>query len=81
MAPLVIGLGPGFCAGRDVHVVIETMRGHHLGRILRDGYALPNTGIPGIIAGIGKERVIPRSGSRNNAGGGRYQVILSSGAM
>ena len=69
MAPLVIGLGPGFCAGRDVHVVIETMRGHHLGRILRDGYALPNTGIPGIIAGIGKERVIhaPAAGTMREA--------------
>ena len=52
MAPLVIGLGPGFCAGEDVHVVIETMRGHRLGRILRQGSALPNTGVPGVIAGV-----------------------------
>lgn len=58
MAPLVIGLGPGFCAGEAVHVVIETMRGHRLGRILRQGSALPNTGVPGVIAGVSKERVI-----------------------
>ena len=58
MAPLVIGLGPGFVAGADVHVVIETMRGHNLGRILTTGSALPNTGIPGVVAGFSKERVI-----------------------
>ncbi|MGN0355298.1 MAG: selenium-dependent molybdenum cofactor biosynthesis protein YqeB [Muricoprocola sp.] len=58
MAPLTIALGPGFEAGKDVDVVIETMRGHNLGRIIYQGYALPNTGTPGIIAGYGKERVI-----------------------
>lgn len=58
MAPLTIALGPGFTAGEDVDVVIETMRGHNLGRIIRDGSAMPNTGIPGVIAGVGKERVI-----------------------
>ena len=58
MAPLTIALGPGFTAGKDVHFVIETMRGHDLGRILSSGAALPNTGIPGLIGGVGKERVI-----------------------
>ena len=58
MAPLVLGLGPGFCAGEDVHGVIETMRGHNLGRIILKGSALPNTGVPGVIAGVSKERVI-----------------------
>lgn len=58
MAPVVIGLGPGFTAGKDVHAVIETKRGHDLGRIIYSGSAVPNTGIPGIIAGFGKERVI-----------------------
>lgn len=57
-APTVIGLGPGFCAGEDVDYVIETMRGHNLGRIIAEGCAQPNTGIPGVIAGYGKERVI-----------------------
>ena len=68
MAPLTIGLGPGFCAGEDVDVVIETKRGHNLGRIIRQGSACPNTGIPGIIGGYGAERVIhaPAAGRMKN---------------
>ena len=58
MAPLVIALGPGFTAGEDVDVVIETKRGHNLGRVIRSASAVPNTGIPGIIGGYGKERVM-----------------------
>ena len=58
MAPLTIALGPGFEAGRDVHFVIETMRGHDLGRIISSGFAAANTGVPGIIGGYGAERVI-----------------------
>ncbi|MBR4576816.1 MAG: EF2563 family selenium-dependent molybdenum hydroxylase system protein [Clostridia bacterium] len=58
MAELTIALGPGFEAGKDVHYVIETMRGHNLGRIIPQGCAAPNTGIPGIIGGYGAERVI-----------------------
>ena len=58
MAPLTIALGPGFEAGVDVDVVIETKRGHNLGRVIREGSAYPNTGIPGIIGGYGAERVI-----------------------
>ena len=54
MAPLTIALGPGFIAD----VVIETKRGHNLGRVIREGSAYPNTGIPGIIGGYGAERVI-----------------------
>ena len=58
MAPITAALGPGFTAGEDVDAVIETKRGHNLGRILWEGNAAPNTGIPGIIGGYGKERVI-----------------------
>lgn len=58
MAPITIALGPGFRAGEDVDVVIETMRGHNLGRLIFRGSALPNTGVPGIIEGMGKERVL-----------------------
>jgi len=58
MAPLVIGIGPGFTAGQDVHLVIESMRGHNLARIITDGMAQPNTGVPGNIAGFTSERVI-----------------------
>lgn len=57
-APLVIGLGPGFTAGEDVHVVVETQRGHHLGRILTTGSAEPNTGIPGAVEGVTADRVL-----------------------
>lgn len=58
MAPLTIALGPGFEASKDVDAVIETKRGHHLGRIYYQGSAIKNTGIPGVIAGYGKERVM-----------------------
>lgn len=58
MADKTIGLGPGFTAGQDVDLVIETMRGHNLGRIIGNGSAEPNTGMPGIIGGVGAERVI-----------------------
>ena len=57
-APLVIGVGPGFTASKDVHVVVETKRGHTLGRCIYDGEATPNTGVPGVIGGYGKERVV-----------------------
>lgn len=58
MAALTIALGPGYEAGRDVDLVIETMRGHDLGRIIRKGTALADTGIPGNIGGYTAERVI-----------------------
>ncbi len=58
MAPITIGLGPGFIAGKDVHAVIETMRGHDLGRIIYEGSSMKNTGTPGLIEGYGKERVL-----------------------
>lgn len=58
MAPLTIGLGPGFCGGKDVDVVIETKRGHNLGRVIYSGMAAPNTGIPGMVGGYAKERVL-----------------------
>ena len=57
-APLVIGLGPGFIAGEDAHMVIETNRGHNLGRIILSGEAEPDTGVPGDIAGYAGERVL-----------------------
>ncbi len=57
-APLVIGLGPGFTAAQDVHMVIETNRGHNLGRIILQGSADANTGVPGDIGGYAAERVL-----------------------
>jgi len=63
-APAVIGVGPGFTAGVDCHAVVETMRGHYLGRVIRNGSAQPNTAIPGLIGGYAGERVLraPRDG-------------------
>jgi xanthine dehydrogenase accessory factor len=58
MAPITVALGPGFTAGEDVDAVVETKRGHNLGKVLWNGSAAPNTGVPGIIGGYGKERVI-----------------------
>ena len=57
-ATFVVGLGPGFTAGVDVHAIVETKRGHTLGRVIRQGSAIPNTGIPGEVKGFGSERVI-----------------------
>ncbi len=63
-APLILGLGPGFEAGVDCHAVIETRRGHHLGRILWQGRASPDTKVPEAVEGYAVDRVLraPRSG-------------------
>lgn len=58
MAPVVVGVGPGFTAGVDCHAAVETKRGHYLGRVLYAGSPIANTGVPGIIAGVGAERVL-----------------------
>ena len=57
-ASFVVALGPGFCAGDDCDAIVETMRGHDLGRVIWDGPAAPNTGIPGVIGGESRKRVI-----------------------
>lgn len=57
-APLTIALGPGIEAGREVHVVIETNRGHDLGRLIEQGFAAPDTGVPGSIGGYSWQRVL-----------------------
>lgn len=64
MAPLVLALGPGFSAPGQVHGVVETKRGHSLGRLITDGEAIPNTGIPGTEMGYSIERLLraPRDG-------------------
>ena len=65
MADITVALGPGFCAGKDVDVVVETMRGHNLGRLIYSGEAMPDTGIPGLIEGKGRERVIHAAAAGN----------------
>lgn len=57
-APIVIGLGPGFRGGVDVHAVVETNRGHRLGRVILDGEAEPDTGVPAPVDGHGADRVL-----------------------
>lgn len=57
-APVVIAVGPGFTAGLDCHAVVETMRGHYLGRAIWEGSAQPNTAVPGLIGGYAGERVL-----------------------
>ena len=63
-ADIVIAVGPGFTAGEDCHAVVETMRGHTLGRVYYSGAALPDTGVPGNIGGFTLERLLraPRAG-------------------
>ena len=72
-APLVIGLGPGFYAGKDVHLVIETNRGHNLGIIITTGEAEPNTGTPGAIGGFTEERVLRAPGA------GQFESVRNIG--
>ena len=72
-APLVIGVGPGFTAGVDCHAVVETKRGHHLGRVLWEGSAAPNTGVPGVIAGHSADRVLRAPAA------GVFEPVLSIG--
>ena len=60
-APIVIGVGPGFEAKVDCHLVVETKRGHYLGKVIEEGSAIPNTGVPGNIGGYTKERIIRAS--------------------
>lgn len=75
LAPITIALGPGFKAGKDADAVIETQRGHDLGRIIYNGKAKENTGIPGVIKGYGKERVIHASVS------GKLKIVHDIGSI
>lgn len=75
LAPLVVGVGPGFCAGRDVHMVVETKRGHNLGRVITEGEAIADTGTPGNIGGYARERVL------RSPADGVFEVKLDLGAL
>lgn len=74
-APVVVGIGPGFTAGEDCHAVVETMRGHTLGRVIYQGSALPNTNIPGLIGGYAGERVLRAPDD------GIFHTVLDIGAQ
>lgn len=68
MADITIAIGPGFIAGEDVDLVVESKRGHYLGSLIEEGSAIPNTGSPGEVMGIGKDRVLrsPKDGLIEN---------------
>lgn len=76
-APVVVGVGPGFTAGVDVDAVVETQRGHDLGRVILEGNAAPNTGVPGEIEGYREERVlrVPPGGT------GRWEPLVEIGDL
>ena len=74
-APVVIAVGPGFTAGVDCHAVVETMRGHYLGRAIWDGPAQPNTAVPGLIGGYAGERVLRAPAE------GIFRPVLEIGAQ
>ena len=74
-APIVVGIGPGFTAGEDCRAVVETMRGHTLGRVIYQGSALPNTNIPGLIGGYAGERVLRAPDD------GIFHTVLDIGAQ
>lgn len=82
-APLVIGMGPGFVAGVDCHAVIETSRGHRLGRVIWEGAALPDTGTPGMVSGYSAERVLraPDDGCVSPAKGVEIGATLAQGDL
>lgn len=73
LAPVTIALGPGFTAPKDADIVIETMRGHDLGRLIENGSALPNTGVPGEVGGQSALRVVHAPAE------GHYRPVASIG--
>ncbi len=83
MAPITVGLGPGFRAGEDVDLVVETKRGHHLGKVIGKGSAIANTGIPGNIGGFTSERVIhaPADGEMGFAPGVNIGSMVQKGQV
>lgn len=74
-ARVTLGLGPGFVAGLDVDYVVETARGHTLGRLISEGPAEPDTGIPGLVCGVGSERVIRAPAE------GCFEAVMSIGDL
>lgn len=80
-ASLVIGLGPGFVAGEDVHFVIESRRGHNLGRVITAGSAEPDTGVPEPVEGIAGDRVLRAPAEGEFRSSGRIGDYVTKGAL
>jgi xanthine dehydrogenase accessory factor len=81
LAPLVIGLGPGFRAGQDVHAVVETVRGPALGRVLWTGTAEPDTRLPTPVMGYAEERVLRAPSVGAFRGRVRIGELVAKGAL
>ena len=79
MAPVVVGLGPGFCAGKDVHAVVETKRGHYLGRVIYEGKAVPNTGVPGEVGGESIKRLLKSPGAGRITENKKIGTLVTAG--
>lgn len=80
-APVVVGVGPGFTAGVDVHAVVETMRGHYLGRVIHSGQAIPDTGVPGEIGGFTQERILRAPCAGRFYGERKIGAVVSAGEV
>ncbi len=80
-APLVIGLGPGFTAGSDCHAVVETQRGHHLGRVIWEGRSEPDTGIPEPVQGHSDDRLLRAPADGELHDGIRLGTRVQSGML
>jgi len=81
LAPLVIALGPGYHAGRDVHAVVETRRGHDLGRVIYSGKAIPNDGLPGSVSGYSTERLLRAPGAGRFKGEVKIGDLVKAGQV
>lgn len=79
VAPLVIGIGPGFMAGQDCHAVVEAKRGHHLGRVFWDGQAAPDSGVPEPVRGHDVDRVLLAPSSGRVEGGHALGQVVEAG--
>ncbi|HYG59879.1 MAG TPA: selenium-dependent molybdenum cofactor biosynthesis protein YqeB [Symbiobacteriaceae bacterium] len=80
-APVVVALGPGFTAGRDCHAVVETQRGHSLGRVYYTGSAIPDTGVPDVRGGYGADRVVRAPAPGLFRGALQIGAIVEPGAL
>jgi len=78
-APLTVGLGPGFVAGIDCDAVVETKRGHRLGRVIWDGSAAPDTGVPGSLGGVTADRVVRSPGEGAVAWDHEIEDVVAAG--
>ncbi len=80
-APLVVALGPGFTAGQDCHAIIETKRGHSLGRVVYKGQAEPNTKTPGVVKGHTAGRVLRAPANGHVTGVAKIGDYLEQGQL